>query len=116
MVPPASIKLTQLAPLEILGDISLKVLPDTAPFRGICVGCAMSQPTARIADEALELLRATHERISNMRVLFNTIMKDLKHGKSHDIEELANLGSFLGYDWANYVRADAEGAGCRGGV
>lgn len=49
----------------------------------------MSQPTARIADEALELLRATHERISNMRVLFNAITKDLKHGKSHDIEELA---------------------------
>lgn len=68
----------------------------------------MSQPIARIADEALELLRATHERISNMRVLFNAITKDLKHGKSHDIEELASLGSFLGYDWANYVDSEVE--------
>ncbi|AXI62928.1 hypothetical protein DLD99_21420 [Pseudomonas kribbensis] len=68
----------------------------------------MSQPTARIADEALELLRATHERISNMRALFNAITKDLKHGKSHDIEELASLGSFLGYDWANYVDSEVE--------
>jgi hypothetical protein len=63
----------------------------------------LSQTPASIADEALELLRATHERINNMRVLFNAITKDLKHGKSHDIEELANLGGFLGYDWANYV-------------
>ncbi|MFJ2465069.1 hypothetical protein [Pseudomonas sp. NPDC087615] len=35
---PANIKLTQLAPLKILGDISVKVLPGAAPFRGICVG------------------------------------------------------------------------------
>ena len=68
----------------------------------------MSQPIARLADEALELLRATHERISNMRVLFNAITKDLKHGKSHDSEELASLGSFLGYDWANYVDSEVE--------
>ncbi|WP_222832269.1 hypothetical protein [Pseudomonas sp. SC3(2021)] len=38
MVLPANIKLTQLAPLKILGDISVKVLPGAAPFRGICVG------------------------------------------------------------------------------
>ncbi|MBV4544678.1 hypothetical protein [Pseudomonas triticicola] len=38
MVLPAKIKLTQLAPLKILGDISVKVLPGAAPFRGICVG------------------------------------------------------------------------------
>ncbi|QKV63031.1 hypothetical protein HUW52_09090 [Pseudomonas sp. 43A] len=68
----------------------------------------MNQPAARIADEALELLRATHERITNMRVLFNAITKDLKRGKSHDIEELASLGSFLGYDWANYVDSEVE--------
>lgn len=68
----------------------------------------MSQTPASIADEALELLRATHERINNMRVLFNAIIKDLKHGKSFDIEELANLGSFLGYDWASYVDSEVE--------
>ncbi|WP_226499610.1 hypothetical protein [Pseudomonas sp. MWU16-30322] len=40
MVLPANIKLAQLAPLKILGDISLKVLPSAAPFCGICVGGA----------------------------------------------------------------------------
>jgi hypothetical protein len=38
MVLPANIKLTQLAPLKILGDISVRVLPGTAPLRGIWVG------------------------------------------------------------------------------
>lgn len=38
MMLPANIKLTELAPLKILGDISVRVLPGTAPFRGICVG------------------------------------------------------------------------------
>jgi hypothetical protein len=40
MVLPANIKLAQLAPLKILGDISVRVLPGAAPFRGICVGGA----------------------------------------------------------------------------
>ncbi|MGV6954708.1 hypothetical protein [Pseudomonas chlororaphis] len=68
----------------------------------------MSQTTASIADDALDLLRATHERINHMRVLFNSIIKDMKHGKSRDIEELASLGGFLGYDWANYVDCEVE--------
>lgn len=38
MVLPANIKLTQLAPLMNLADISVKVLPGTAPFPGIRVG------------------------------------------------------------------------------
>ncbi|MNG24790.1 hypothetical protein D3C84_1095530 [compost metagenome] len=68
----------------------------------------MNQAPTTIATDALELLRATHERINHMRVLFNSITKDLKHGKSRDIEELASLGSFLGYDWANYVDCEVE--------
>jgi len=68
----------------------------------------MTQTSANIADDALDLLRATHERINHMRVLFNSIIKDLKHGKSNDVEELANLGGFLGYDWANYVDCEVE--------
>lgn len=68
----------------------------------------MTQTSANIADDALDLLRATHERINHMRVLFNSIINDLKHGKSHDIDELANLGGFLGYDWANYVDCEVE--------
>jgi hypothetical protein len=66
----------------------------------------MSQTPASIADEALDLLRSTHERINSMRVLFNAIIKDLKHGKSHDIEELDNLGGFLGHDWASYIDSE----------
>ena len=38
MALPANIKLTELAPLKILGDISFKVLPGAAPSRGICLG------------------------------------------------------------------------------
>lgn len=38
MVLPANIKLAELAPLKILGDISVKVLPGAALSRDICVG------------------------------------------------------------------------------
>lgn len=38
MALPANIKLTEMAPLKILGDISFKVLPGAAPSRGICLG------------------------------------------------------------------------------
>lgn len=38
LVLPGNIKLTELASLKILGDISFKVLPGATPFRGICVG------------------------------------------------------------------------------
>jgi len=40
MVLPANIKLTQLAPLKILGDISVKVLPVAPAFNGLSVGGA----------------------------------------------------------------------------
>jgi hypothetical protein len=40
MVLPANIKLTQLAPLKILGDISVKVLPGAPAFNGLSVGGA----------------------------------------------------------------------------
>ncbi|WP_028683163.1 hypothetical protein [Pseudomonas chlororaphis] len=40
MVLPANIKLTQLAPLKILGDISVKVLPVAPEFNGLSVGGA----------------------------------------------------------------------------
>ncbi|MFJ2493727.1 hypothetical protein ACIOV9_19580 [Pseudomonas iridis] len=38
MVLPANIKLLQLAPLKILGDISVKVLPSAPAFNGLSVG------------------------------------------------------------------------------
>ena len=41
MALPANIKLTELAPLKILGDVSFKVLPGADPFRGVCVGGAV---------------------------------------------------------------------------
>ena len=37
---PASIKLNDLAPLKMLGAISVKVVPCAAPFGGISVGGA----------------------------------------------------------------------------
>lgn len=68
----------------------------------------MSQAPTTIAIDALELLRATHERINHLRVLFNSIAKDLKHGRSRDIEELTSLGGFLGYEWANYIECEVK--------
>ena len=38
MVLPANIKLADLAPLKMLGAISVKVMPCTTPFNGVCVG------------------------------------------------------------------------------
>lgn len=35
---PTSIKLTDLAPLKMLGAVSVKVVPCAAPFGGISVG------------------------------------------------------------------------------
>lgn len=63
---------------------------------------------AQAANNALELLRATKERINHMRALFSAIKADFKHGRSLNIEELADLGGFLGYDWANYVDCQVE--------
>lgn len=58
---------------------------------------------AQIANESLELLRATQERLNHMKALFNSIKADYKGGQHMNTEELADLGSFLGYDWANHV-------------
>ena len=38
MVLPANIKLADLAPLKMLGAISVKVMPCSIPFNGVCVG------------------------------------------------------------------------------
>ncbi|MBU0938027.1 MAG: hypothetical protein KJ715_03670 [Gammaproteobacteria bacterium] len=38
MALPANIKLNELAPPKILGDISFKVMPGAAPSLGICLG------------------------------------------------------------------------------
>lgn len=38
MVLPANIKLTQLAPLKILGDINVRVLPGAPAFNGLSAG------------------------------------------------------------------------------
>ena len=38
MVLPANIKLADLAPLKMLGAISVKVVPCATPFRGISAG------------------------------------------------------------------------------
>ncbi|MDP9505562.1 hypothetical protein Q7O60_21395 [Pseudomonas protegens] len=38
MMLPANIKLAELAPLKILGDISVKVLPCSTLFAGISAG------------------------------------------------------------------------------
>jgi len=58
---------------------------------------------SQIASEALDLLRATRERLEQRTAVFNSVSTDLKHNRSHNVKDLAALGGFLGYDWANYV-------------
>lgn len=58
---------------------------------------------SQIASEALELLRATHERLEHITAVFNSVSTDLKHNHSHNVKDLAALGGFLGDDWASYV-------------
>lgn len=38
MVLPANIKLADLAPLRMLGAISVRVIPCSTPFNGVCYG------------------------------------------------------------------------------
>ena len=38
MVLPANIKLADLAQLRMLGAISVRVMPCSTPFNGVCVG------------------------------------------------------------------------------
>ena len=82
---------------------------------GTGTACSEKKPSvipdcvaAQTADDALELLRATQERINHMKALFSAIKADFKHGMSLNIEDLADLGGFLGYDWANYVDCQVE--------
>ncbi|MDI3274853.1 hypothetical protein [Pseudomonas sp. AL03] len=63
----------------------------------------LQSAASQIASEALELLRATHERLEHMTAVFNSVSTDLKHNHSHNVKDLAALGGFLGDDWANYV-------------
>ena len=56
-------------------------------------------------DEALELLRATHERIEQMTVVAQSIKADLLYNGSRNTKVLAELAAFLGYEWAGYVDA-----------
>jgi hypothetical protein len=64
---------------------------------------ASPNPAASIADEALDLLRASQERLNQMKALFNALKADVAHGKSNNVTNLSDLGAYLGYDWANYV-------------
>ncbi|WP_248769162.1 hypothetical protein [Pseudomonas sp. MWU12-2345] len=59
--------------------------------------------TAQIADDALELLRATHERLMHMRTLFCAIKADHRDGRHLHTADLSDLGGFLGDDWGNYI-------------
>ena len=58
---------------------------------------------SQIASEALDLLRATHERLEHMTAVFNSVSTDQEHNRSHNVKDLAALGGFLGCEWANHV-------------
>ena len=61
-----------------------------------------------IADEALNLIDATHDHIGWLTALMTAIRADAKHNKSRDLEKLTGLGQFLGNDWDHYLDRQAK--------
>ncbi|MNN55929.1 hypothetical protein D3C81_1708340 [compost metagenome] len=56
-----------------------------------------------IADEALNLIDATHDHIGWLTALMTAIRADAKHNKSRDLEKLTGLGQYLSSDWDHYL-------------
>ncbi|MNP44119.1 hypothetical protein D3C76_1379670 [compost metagenome] len=56
-----------------------------------------------IADEALNLIDATHDHIGWLTALMTAIRADAKHNKGRDLEKLTGLGQYLSSDWDHYL-------------
>lgn len=61
-----------------------------------------------IADEALNLIDATHDHIGWLTVLMTAIRADAKHNKGRDLEKLTGLGQYLSSDWDHYLDGQAK--------
>ncbi|MHC8289485.1 hypothetical protein ACYZUD_22260 [Pseudomonas sp. XS1P51] len=58
---------------------------------------------SEIADEALELVRASYERCNQMAALFRAISTGMEHGSPPDLITLSDLGKEIITDWANHL-------------
>ncbi|MGH8346988.1 MAG: hypothetical protein ACRES5_10545 [Pseudomonas sp.] len=63
----------------------------------------MNNTPHEIADEALNLIDATHDHIGWLTALMNAIQADAQHNKSRNLENLTGLGQYIGSDWHNYL-------------
>ncbi|WP_223473850.1 hypothetical protein [Pseudomonas sp. BF-B-27] len=61
-----------------------------------------------IADEALNLIDATHDHIGWLTALMTAIRADAKHNKGRDLEKLTGLGQYLSSDWDHYLDGQAK--------
>lgn len=61
-----------------------------------------------IADEALNLIDATHDHIGWLTALMTAIRADAKHNKGRDLEKLTGLGQYLSSDWDHYLDGQAR--------
>jgi len=61
-----------------------------------------------IADEALNLIDATHDHIGWPTALMTAIRADAKHNKGRDLEKLTGLGQYLSSDWDHYLDGQAK--------
>ncbi|MHC8348680.1 hypothetical protein ACYZT7_04710 [Pseudomonas sp. RT4P38] len=59
--------------------------------------------TLGAAIDALDLLRATSERLEHITAVVQSIKFDVLHNQARNVKTLADLGAFLGYDWGSYV-------------
>ena len=61
-----------------------------------------------IADEALNLIDATHDHIGWLTALMTAIRADAKHNKGRDLEKLTGLGQYLSRDWDHYLNGQSK--------
>ncbi|WP_443698418.1 hypothetical protein [Pseudomonas sp.] len=58
---------------------------------------------SEIASEALDLVRASYERCTQMAALFRAISTGMEHGCPPDLMTLSDLGNEIITDWANHL-------------
>ncbi|MGF6555852.1 hypothetical protein ABIA48_002232 [Pseudomonas sp. S30_BP2TU TE3576] len=68
----------------------------------------MNLQTHQIADEAINLIDATHDHIGWLTALITAIRADAQHNKGRDLEKLTGFGQFLGNDWKHYLDGQSK--------
>jgi hypothetical protein len=56
-----------------------------------------------IANESLDLVRASYDRCTQMAALFRAISTSVEHGSPPDLMTLSELGKEIITEWANHL-------------